>query len=572
MLERIEIHDVALIETAVLHPGDGLLVLTGETGAGKSILIDAIGALTGNKTKRDMIRFGQDRATIEAVFTNYTIALPTNLLDELGLSPDDDPDTEELLLSREILASGKTICRINGRVVPLGLLRDVASYLIDIHGQHDQQAIFKTETHLHLLDRYGAQPLADALTAWQEIYVDYQTCRRKLQTLGTDPAERARRVDILEYQIREIEAAGIYAGEDEKLLLRRRVLANTEKIKSALAEALETLSGENETVILNGLSRTSSRLDIVAAHLPDLAETADQVRESLYNLQSATGDIRAALDDLEIMPGELEKLDERIDQLTMLKRKYGGTLTSVLQFQQIAREELAELEDSEALFNNLTKQKDQLGQQLIDQGHHLSRCRQEAAAGLERHITRELHDLGMKGVRFAVCFAPVQDNPDLAGRYGLDQVEFLISANPGEPMKPLVRIASGGEASRIMLAIKSILAEADRIPVLIFDEIDAGVSGHTAEKVADKLMRLSRTRQIFCITHLAQIAAMADQHILIEKTVRSDQTRTRLHPLDHADQRREIARLLAGSSGEKEAEILASKLLDQAATSKSNLI
>ncbi|NLK88704.1 MAG: DNA repair protein RecN [Clostridiaceae bacterium] len=572
MLERIEIHDIALIETAVLSPGAGLLILTGETGAGKSILIDAIGALTGSKTNRDMIRFGQDRATIEAVFTDYASAFPPELLDELGISREDDPDTEELLLSREILASGKTVCRINGRVVPLGLLRDVASYLIDIHGQHDQQAIFKTETHLHLLDRYGAQPLADALATWQEIYADYQTCRRKLQALGTDPAERARRTDILDYQIKEIEAAGIYSGEDEKLLLRRRVLANTEKIKLALAESLEMLSGEDETAILNELSRTSSRLDVVTAHLPDLAETAALVRESFYNLQNATDDIRAALDDLEIMPGELEKLDERIDQLTMLKRKYGGTLTSVLQFQQTAQEELAELKDSEALFNGLEKQKVRLGRQLIDQGYLLSRCRQEAAAGLEAHITRELGDLGMKGVRFTVRFAPVQDDPDLAGRHGLDQVEFLISANPGEPMKPLARIASGGEASRIMLAIKSILAEADQIPVLIFDEIDAGVSGHTAEKVAEKLMRLSRTRQIFCITHLAQIAAMADRHILIEKITQSDQTRTRLHLLDHAGRSQEIARLLAGSSGEKEAEILASKLLDQAAVSKSNLV
>ena len=564
MLDRIEIHDFALIETAILTPGSGLLILTGETGAGKSILIDAIGALSGSKTGRDMIRHGQDRASIEAVFSDSSQYLPDALLDDLGLNLTENAESCDLILSREILATGKSICRINGRLVALSLLRDVASCLIDIHGQHDQQAIFKTDTHLQLLDQYGSPSVTDRLTKWHAVFSDYQACRRKLQDLGDDPAGRARQADMLDYQVKEIEAARIRSGEDVKLAERRKLVANSEKINFALAEALEILNGEGETAILPALSRTTARLDAVAAHLPGFSETAEQVKESFYILQSAVDDVRGALESVESDPGELERLDERIDQLVRLKKKYGGTLDAVIRYSEQAAEQLAMLLDSEAMVDSLLKQKAEIGRNMINAGQRLSDFRREAAVRLESHITRELGDLGMKGIRFAVHFDHLQEDPDHATRFGLDKIEFLISANPGEPLKPLARIASGGEASRIMLAIKSILAEADRIPVLIFDEIDAGVSGHTAGRVADKLRQISTNRQVFCITHLAQIAAMADQHVLIEKTADSDRTWTRLQTLDRDGRLSELARLLSGGTGDDEARLLAGKLLQHA--------
>ncbi|HAL74698.1 MAG TPA: DNA repair protein RecN [Clostridiales bacterium] len=564
MLARIEINDFALIEKAVLTPGSGLLILTGETGAGKSILIDAIGALSGSKVGRDVIRHGQSRAMVEAVFTEPSHDLPDGLLTQLGLAGD-DPDedlTDELILSREIQASGKSVCRVNGRLVALSVLRDISSYLIDIHGQHDQQAIFRTETHLSILDRYAGDPVSEATKAWQMIMSEFQTCLRQLNALGQDPAERARRVDMLRYQIQEIEAARPKTGEDDRLAQRRKIVANAEKITIALSEACELLNGDSSVTILTSLARVANRIEPATALLPELAETACQIRENLYALQNAAAELRDALEHVECDPGELEKIDERLDQLFRLKKKYGGTLEAVLQFHQQARQQLDDLADGEAQFEKLTKQKDLIRLRLIAAGRRLSALRRSAAEQLEQHIARELGDLGMKGIRFAVSIEELSTNQDHYAGSGLDKIEFLISANPGEPLKPLIRIASGGEASRIMLAIKSILAEADRIPVLIFDEIDTGVSGRTASRVADKLSQLSRHRQIFCITHLAQIAAMADQHLLIEKISDEETTRTQLTELDADGRKEELARLLSGGVGDQTARQLASQLLE----------
>ena len=567
MLSRIEIRDFALIEQATLTPDSGLLILTGETGAGKSILIDAIGALGGGKVGRDVIRHGQSRASVEAVFTDPSEFLPKGLLTELGLTDHEEHDElpeDELILSREILAAGKTICRVNGRLVSLSVLRDIASYLIDIHGQHDQQAIFKTETHLSILDRFGAEPVAQAISNWESVLAEYHVCQRKLQALGQDPAERARRIDMLRYQTQDIEAARPKPGEDEKLTLRRKIVANAEKISLALSDACELLNGDSSDSILSSLARVAGKIEPATSLLPDLSDTVAQIRENLYALQNAAGDLRSALENVECDPGELETIDERLDQLYRLKKKYGGSLEAVLKFHQQALIQLEELADGEAQFEKLQKQKMLIRHRLIEVGSQLTSLRRTTADRLELHIAKELGDLGMKGVRFAVNFDPGENGHDQFSRTGLDKIEFLISANPGEPLKPLIRIASGGEASRIMLAIKSILAEADRIPVLIFDEIDTGVSGRTASRVADKLSQLARSRQIFCITHLAQIAAMADQHLLIEKTSDDERTRTRLTELTTEGRLEEIARLLSGGVGDQTARQLAGQLLQQA--------
>lgn len=573
MLARIEIHDFALIEKAVLTPGSGLLILTGETGAGKSILIDAIDALSGGRVGRDMIRHGQDRATVEAVFQNPGRYLSPELMQELGLSDSIDSDEQtDLILSREILTSGKSSCRVNGRLVPLNVLRDLAAGLIDIHGQHDQQAIFKTETHTQLLDRYGAEPVTEAHTGWLQLLQEYQACLRQLAAMGQDPAERARLADMLQYQTREIEAARIKEGEDEKLTQRRKLVANAEKISLALSDACELLNGDSSGTILASLSQVVSRVDPASEMLPELTETAAQIRESLYVLQNAASDLRAGLDSVECDPGELERIDERLDLLFRLKKKYGGTLAAVMQFHQQAKQKLEQLADGEALFEKTQQQKAAIRRRLIDQGNKLSEIRLQAADRLQAHIASELGDLGMKGIHFAVSIEPMDIGHDQFSKNGLDKIEFLISANPGEPLKPLVRIASGGEASRIMLAVKSILAQADQIPVLIFDEIDTGVSGRTAGRVAAKLQQLSRNRQVFCITHLAQIAAMADQHLLIEKIAENGKTRTQLQMLDADGREIELARLLSGGVGDVTARNLASQLLEQAAEFRHSLV
>jgi DNA repair protein RecN (Recombination protein N) len=556
MLSRIEIHDFALIEKATLTPGPGLLILTGETGAGKSILIDAISALGGERVSRDMIRYGQPKASIEAVFEDAVAFLPAELSEQLGLEKGD----EELILSREINVSGKSICRVNGRLVSLALLQELAGWLIDIHGQHDQQSIFKTALHLQLLDRFGGRAVAGPLAAYQSIYQQYQACLRELDDLGRDPAQRARLRDMLQYQVREIEDAGIKPLEDELLTERRRVAANAGKIIEALAEAGELLDGDSEDSILARLGQVVKDLEQAGRHLNQMAVTSGQVREVLYLLQGAAGDIIKAVDAVEADPGELEQIDERLDKLFRIKQKYGGTLTAVLEFGREARLRLEQMEHGDARYEHLLRERDQLQAQLIEQGSQLSEARRQAAAGLERQITGELGSLNMKGVLFVVQFQPAGGSGSFE-RTGMDKVEFLLSANAGEPPRPLVRIASGGEASRIMLAIKSILASADRVPVLIFDEIDSGVSGRTAGRVAEKLQQLSRGRQVFCITHLAQIAAMADQHLLIEKTVNDGMTRTQLHLLDEESRKSELARLLSGGVGHAAAQDLAATLI-----------
>jgi DNA repair protein RecN (Recombination protein N) len=573
MLSRIEITDFALIEKAVLTPGQGLLILTGETGAGKSILIDAISALGGERVGKDMIRHGQDRAVIEAVLVPPPGSLPPELRNQpdLDIQPgNEDPGCAgsgetpiELILSREILSSGKSICRINGRLAALSLLRELASSMIDIHGQHDQQSIFRTGIHLQLLDRYGGGAVSQALLPYQAAWQDGQNLSAQLEALGRDPAERARTMDMLQYQVREIEGARIKDGEDELLTLRRRVVMNAERIRTALAESCDALSGDSPEAVLGKLGQVSRNLEMACRHLPDLASVREQVNEALYTLQNAAGEIQDAQETVETEPGELERIDERLDQLYRLKKKYGGSLADVSAFCRSARQKLEQMSEGEAQYDHLQKQKAQIQAKILLLGGQLTAARQKAAEGLERKIAAELAGLGMKGVRFAVRFTPPAEQDHAFARAGFDKIEFMLSANPGEPLKPLVKIVSGGEASRIMLAIKSILAEADRIPVLIFDEIDSGVSGRTAGRVAEKLAILSRGRQVFCITHLAQIAAMADSHLLVEKNVADGQSRTCLQWLDEAGRETELARLLSGGVGDTAARELAGQLLSQ---------
>lgn len=567
MLSRIEIHDFALIEKMVMEPGQGFLVLTGETGAGKSILIDAISALLGERVSRDKVRHEKEQATIEAIFHIDPSLLPENLVKELGLSNEEGP-LPELILSREISATGKSVCRINGRLSTLTTLRELASFLIDIHGQHDQQAIFKVDSHLKLLDRYGGEPISRIKEEYGQLLQHYQTCQKEMRSLGRNPEERQRQIDLLTYQVNEICAANIKPDEEEKLTARRRVLSHAEKIKENLLEAYERLAGETASSVLSGLGDLLSNLQSVKRHTDEMDDLIEAVGTAQDLLQTTASDLRAACEQFDSDPAELARLEERLDLLYRLKKKYGGSLSAVQSYLEKASERLEYLTGGEARYEQLKKEEDRLVVKLKDVAFRLSEERRKVASDMEDKVARELADLGMKNVRFSVKFEELCPHPKSFPDEGLDRIEFLLSANPGEPLRPLAQIASGGEASRIMLAIKSILADADQIPVLIFDEIDTGVSGRTAAGVGEKLMQLSRGRQIFCITHMAQIAAMADEHWLVEKQVDGGRTHTALRLLQESERESELARLISGGVANQTARVLAGQLRKQAQSLK----
>lgn len=559
MLARVEIRDFALIEQAVLEPQNGLLVISGETGAGKSILIDAIGALLGNKLTKDMIRYGQAKATVEALFTDVDKYLPQSLLNDLEINVQED-----LILAREINQQGRSLCRINGRLASQSLLRLTAACLIDIHGQNDHQTIFKPDTHLKLLDRFGKTQSCGAFHDYKQARTLCLDLKKQLGDLGTDPAERARQLDLLEYQIEEIETAALRPGEEEKLQKKQRILASLERIQDSLEGAYALISADQDDCVPALLAQACEHLEFPAKHIEAAKNCYEDISSIIDQLSVHASDIREMLDKYQAQPGELEKIQERLEKIAKLKKKYGNSFEEISQylFRAITRRD--QLSEGEVRFSNLRKQLDESMVVLRTSAENLFESRKQAAASLEKGIAGQLADLGMKNVRFAVDITHNEPSEETLNKQEFDQAAFLISANPGEPLKPLAQIASGGEASRILLAIKTILADVDDVPVLIFDEIDTGVSGHTAGMVASKLKQISKTRQVFCITHMAQIAAYADKHLLIEKSTDGIATSTSLSELDHEGRSSELARLLSGGIADKKARELAQQLLEAA--------
>ena len=564
MLLHVDIRNFALIEQISMEPGSGLLILTGETGAGKSILIDAIGALAGGRVSRDLVRHGCDAASVEALFRVEKSSLPGDYSDLTGELEADEDGRVELVLSREMTAAGRSICRINGRMTTLGNLRSLSSSLFDIHGQHDQQAIFQVATHLQFLDRYGGQGIKDGKDKYMRWLGQYKSCVKALKALGSDPSERARRIDLLAYQINEIEEARLQLDEEQKLVERQKILAHAEKIQESLAEAYERLSGDGAEAVLEQIAQTISALSGVSRHSESIEALEASLCEIQDTLQTTTGDIRSLLETLDIDPNEIDQVNHRLDQLYRLKKKYGGSIEHVLAYLEDARDQLDRLNGGEARYESLLREKEDLRNKLLEAAKRLSAQRKTVAKQMELAIACALKDLGMKTVQFAVRFEPISEETERFPEQGLDQVAFELSANPGEPLKPLAQIASGGEASRIMLAIKTILSDADPIPVLIFDEIDTGISGETAGKVGQKLMQLARKRQVLCITHMAQIASMADEHWLIEKQLKSGRTQTCLSKLSDSERFIELARLLSGGVADETARSLAAQLKQEA--------
>lgn len=535
MLELLHIENIAIIERADIMFGRGFNALTGETGAGKSIVIDALGAVLGQRTSRELIRTGAEKAFVSAEFSGVPAEMPG--LAETGLSPEEDGT---LLLQRELYGDGRNACRVNGRPVTVAQLRRIGAGLLNIHGQHDGQQLLDEEQHLAYLDRFGR--VDDALTRCAERYGTLRETRREIETLRMDEAEKARRVDMLRHQIDELERADLQEGEEEALLARRNILRSGEKFTAAIARADLCLNGGDEGMgavsaireAENALHALRSLGDEFAA----LSERLEALRCEAYDLAETIRDKKEAY---EFSPQELDAVEARCDQLYRLKKKYGASVGDMLAYLARSREELDRIEYADERIAQLQETLREQEAAAMEAARALSALRRAAAQELEERISRELTGLDMPKLRFAIDFQEKELSEN-----GIDAVSFLMSANVGESLRPIQKIASGGELSRIMLAMKNVLAEQDSVMTMVFDEVDTGVSGRAAQRVAEKLARLSRFRQVLCVTHLPQLAAMADVHFGVEKGEADGRTRTNVLVLDRAARRREVARLSGG--------------------------
>lgn len=534
MLELLHIENIAIIEAADIEFAPGFNALTGETGAGKSIVIDSLSAVLGQRTSRELIRTGAEKAFVSAAFSG----MAPELTEELGIQPEADGT---LLLQREIQTDGKNVCRVNGRPVTVGQLRALGARLLNIHGQHDGQQLLDEEQHIVYLDSFGR--VESLAITYAEKYKNFTDIRRQIGALQMDEAEKARRVDTLQYQIEELRRAKLKSGEEEELTARRGMLRNAEKFLDAVAGADYALNGDDSGGgALSALRQAQDALSGVR-HLDD---AFGQLYERLGEAYSEVYDIAATVEDkrgeLDVSPGELDRVESRMDLLYRLKKKYGATVEDMLDYQARCEAELAQIEDAGDTLVRLEQALSKAEKEARQAAQALSDARKAAADRLTAQILAELQQLDMGKIRFAVDFAEKPLDSD-----GVDTVRFLMSANVGEELRPIHKIASGGELARIMLAMKNVLSEQDHVGTMVFDEVDTGVSGRAAQKVAEKMARISRRKQVLCVTHLPQLAAMADTHFSVEKGERGGRTYTEVRRLDREQRRRELARLTGGS-------------------------
>ena len=560
MLELLHIENIAVIEEADIQFRPGFNALTGETGAGKSIVIDAMGAVLGGRTSRDLIRTGAVKAFVSAEFSAVSRELPG--LVENGLEPDEDGN---LLLQREISGDGKNACRVNGRPITVAQLRQIGGELLNIHGQHDGAQLLDEEQHGAYLDRFGRTE--EPLEGYQEAYGVLAKLREQIRALQMDEAEKARRVDSLRFQIDELERAELRPGEEEELEQRRNLLRNGEKYLSALSGADYCLSGDDESAgavnLLRDAEEALSGVRNLDEGLSDVCKRLGALRSEAYDLAETVRDLRGAFD---FSPEELDAAESRADQLYRLKKKYGPTVEEMLAYLDQRRAELDAIVTADDTLLFLEKKLGKAEQAVRTAGQALSAARKRAAAELEERIQRELRDLDMNRVRFSIAFEEKEPSPD-----GCDVVRFLMSANAGEDLKPIAKIASGGELARIMLALKNVLAEQESIGTMVFDEVDTGVSGRAAQKVAEKLAQVSRRKQVLCVTHLPQLAAMADTHFSVEKGEKKGRTFTQVVLLDRERRKAELARITGGTQVTEALLESAGELLDSAEAYKKTL-
>ena len=558
MLQLLHIENIAVIEEADITFDEGFNALTGETGAGKSIVIDAMGAVLGQRTSRDLIRTGAAKAFVSAMFSGVP---PLPVLEECGMEAEDG----ELLLQREIYADGKNACRVGGRPVTVAQLRRIGGALLNIHGQHDGQQLLDEEQHGAYLDSFGR--VEAELGAYAACYEAMEVTRKKLKSLQMDEAEKERRMDSLTFQIKELEKAQLKPGEEEALLQRRNLLRNSEKFMSAVQGAVWSLTGGDD-----GGGAVSELREAAGAvsGVKGLDDRFGQLHERLENLYSEAYDVAETLRDLQdsfdFSPQELDELEGRADLLYRLKKKYGPTVEDMLAYLEKCREELDQIAFAADTTARLQKQLEKERGRAMKAARALSEARKAAAKQLEERIQEELRQLDMPKVRFAICFE--EKEPDALG---IDVVRFLMSANVGEELRPINKVASGGELARIMLALKNVLAENELIGTLVFDEVDTGVSGRAAQKVAEKLAQDSRRKQVLCVTHLPQLAAMADTHFSVEKGEREGRTYTRVLRLDRERRKEELARLTGGQRLTSALLAGAEELLDAASEYRAGL-
>ncbi len=534
MLSSLQIENVAVIQKANVHFEKGLNVLTGETGAGKSILIDSINAILGNRTSKDLVRTGAAKAVIRAAFED----VPPAVLDSLEKAGYER--SEALLLSREITAEGKSTCRINGMPATASVLRELCGGLININGQHDSVGLLNPARHEGILDAY-AQNSAE-YQAYYAIYRELVGVKKTLDAMITDESEKQRRIDLLSYQVQEIDDAGLTAGEEQTLESRRKVLANASTIRDRIAQCYALLSGGDEAPgAVDLLGEASNAVDAAAQLDGELSAGAGQLLDLYYTAKDVAADLIGRLDAYDTNDAELDEIEQRIDLIYKLRRKYGDTVEDILAFGERARKELEMIQSSQERVEHLQKEQRRLYTLAREKAEALTQTRLKAFDELNKRISGTLDFLNMPGVRMTL-----RHSRGPLASHGQDSIEFYISTNPGEAPKPLAKIASGGELSRITLAIKNAMADKDAVPTVIYDEIDSGVSGKAASRIGEVLRQSAEGHQILCITHTAQIAALADCHLLIQKNITNERTYTEIHPLDENGRVEALARLISG--------------------------
>ena len=533
MLNLLHIENIAVIESADISFDSGFNVLTGETGAGKSIVIDAISAILGERAYRDMIRTGTTKASVRAVFTQVP-EFPW--FSENGVTYD-----EETVIQRDIFLDGKNVCRVNGTLVSVTMLRKLGIQLINIHGQHDSALLFDEENHLTFLDDFSGN---EALrNAYREKYENVAALRREIQHLTMDESEKLRRMEMLKYQIAEIEKAELEPGEDETLEERRKILQNAERLSKGMEEAVEALYGGEESDGAAGLLSNAERALGRMARFSDRFQSIyERVTDLMYQVRDAAEEAKDLREELNYSADELEQIESRLDIIHRLRKKYGTTCQEILDYLDKAKKELDDMEFADDHIEHLKQKLQKAEADAWEAAGLLRRNRMENAEIMSKRILQELRELDMPRVQFQCVFGEQDLTPN-----GADTVSFFMSANAGEAMKPMSKVASGGELARIMLSLKNVLAEKDQIATLIFDEVDTGVSGRAAQKVAEKLHSLAKFKQVLCVTHLPQIAALADTHMLISKSERDGRTYTSVAPLDFEGRKRELARIIGGA-------------------------
>lgn len=535
MLNQLSIRNVAVIDKLDVNLHDGVSVLTGETGAGKSIIIDSINMILGDRANKELVRYGTDKAVVQAVFDAPKSVI--NVLEENDI----DVEDETVIITRQVTKEGKSAARINGMVVTLNILREISDRLINIHGQHDNQALLTPIRHITFLDAYADNE--EYINRYKDILSKKREIEKKISSLEMDEQEKMQRIDLLEYQVTEIKKASLEKGEEDDLREQRDIYTNAEQITKSVNEAYMNLyEGDEIQSAYDGISIAVNEIFQISDLNPQLKSIYDTLNEIMYSLEDTAHEIKEFGETVEFDEQTLNEIEERLDLISRLKRKYGNSIEEILEYLKKAESELNDIKLSDERTNELKEELKNITKELKEKGNVLTQRRENAAKVLEENIEKSLHELNMEKSKFKVNI----ENDGTFYDNGMDKVEFLISTNPGEPLKPLVKIASGGELSRVMLAIKSILADSDGVDTMIFDEIDTGVSGKAAMSIAKKLAVIAKNKQVICITHLPQLTAMADNHYLIQKNTDGELASTTLKELDEEGRELELARIIDG--------------------------